>query len=164
MPRRRDILCAGTCGQLIWRGKGALPEGESMCRPCRAAHRTSKPEPGGICLQCGGPTPLGSQGRPRRACSDVCRRKIRIGVGERVGAKSAGRAKTVIEKPCFECGAITASRSSRSLCDACRQNHLERHNRAKNLLRRGVTTSSGRCMTVAELAARDCWTCHLCRK
>lgn len=37
MPRRPDILCAGTCGRLIWRGRGTLPEGQSMCNACRRA-------------------------------------------------------------------------------------------------------------------------------
>lgn len=35
MPRRPDVPCAGDCGKLIWRGRGTLPPGESMCRLCR---------------------------------------------------------------------------------------------------------------------------------
>lgn len=37
MPRRPDVLCAGTCGELIWRGTGSRTD--PMCRPCRREAR-----------------------------------------------------------------------------------------------------------------------------
>lgn len=37
MPHKPDLPCAGDCGKLLWRGSTSLPEGEAMCRPCRAA-------------------------------------------------------------------------------------------------------------------------------
>lgn len=46
MPRRRDLPCAA-CGELMWRGKGVLPAGQAMCRPCRAAGRKPSSEYGG---------------------------------------------------------------------------------------------------------------------
>lgn len=33
MPRKRDMPCAD-CGELMWRGKRVLPEGQARCRPC----------------------------------------------------------------------------------------------------------------------------------
>lgn len=39
MPRVRDVPCSGGCGNLIWRGNGCLPPGQSMCHPCRRERR-----------------------------------------------------------------------------------------------------------------------------
>lgn len=35
MARRRDTLCAGGCGSLLWSGSSSLPVGQRMCQPCR---------------------------------------------------------------------------------------------------------------------------------
>jgi len=39
MSRKPNVPCAGTCGRLIWGGRGSLPEGDRMCRDCRAKRR-----------------------------------------------------------------------------------------------------------------------------
>lgn len=36
MPTRPDVICAGGCGKLLWRGTGTLPPGESTCHECRS--------------------------------------------------------------------------------------------------------------------------------
>lgn len=35
MPRKPDMPCA-ECGNLMWRGKGVLPEGQATCTDCRS--------------------------------------------------------------------------------------------------------------------------------
>ena len=61
MARKRDTLCAGTCGKLIFSGKGCLPEGQAMCQPCRRERLKSE------CVICGRPT------RSAKTCSGDCR-------------------------------------------------------------------------------------------
>lgn len=41
MPRRPDRPCS-VCGTLMWRGTGALPDGEATCRSCRARRRPNR--------------------------------------------------------------------------------------------------------------------------
>ena len=44
LPRVPDLPCA-TCGNLMWRGRTSLPEGQARCHPCRRAdwqHGTRK--------------------------------------------------------------------------------------------------------------------------
>lgn len=43
--RKPTTLCAGTCGRLIFTGKGSLPPGRAMCRPCRRLKPTYLPPP-----------------------------------------------------------------------------------------------------------------------
>jgi hypothetical protein len=66
MPRVRDVPCAGTCGTLIWRGKGSLPPGQAKCQPCRATDRAN-PTPRD-CSVCG--AAFDSPGRS--TCSRRC--------------------------------------------------------------------------------------------
>lgn len=63
MPRRPDMPCA-VCGQLMWRGKGALPAGQATCRRCRAAARQR------ICEQCG--EQFEADRKSSRFCSLAC--------------------------------------------------------------------------------------------
>ena len=35
MPRSPDAVCAGSCGRLLWGGRGSLPPERRMCRPSR---------------------------------------------------------------------------------------------------------------------------------
>lgn len=79
MPRKPDVLCAGTCGQLIWVGRGSLPPGQAMCRPCRAARPKPaaksgyKPRPDrhGQCATCNATFKI--RGRSQQFCSATCR-------------------------------------------------------------------------------------------
>lgn len=45
MPHQPNVLCAGSCGRLLWSGgRGDLPAGEKMCRECgRAANSVQCP-------------------------------------------------------------------------------------------------------------------------
>jgi len=69
MARVRDVPCSGGCGNLIWRGKGCLPPGLSMCQPCRRGRREAGFEP---CVICGLEFRQPATGRPRKTCSDDC--------------------------------------------------------------------------------------------
>jgi hypothetical protein len=66
-------LCAGTCGRLIWRGRGTLPPGQAMCRNCRGHGRD------GPCPGCGSAfTPTRSaSGYRSRVCSVECGNIVR---------------------------------------------------------------------------------------
>lgn len=48
------------CGELMWRGRGSLPEGQAVCRPCRRL----KPKPRSCCSICGGPITMGPSSLP----------------------------------------------------------------------------------------------------
>jgi endogenous inhibitor of DNA gyrase (YacG/DUF329 family) len=50
MPRNPDMPCAD-CGQMMWRSRTSLPEGQAKCRPCRrtAALASARPD----CVGCG---------------------------------------------------------------------------------------------------------------
>jgi hypothetical protein len=76
MPRVRDVPCSGNCGKLIWRGRGCLPPGQSMCQECRRARREA-PRP---CPQCGSEyLPMaGGDTYRRRVCSPDCGQAVRL--------------------------------------------------------------------------------------
>ena len=48
MPRRPDVPC-NRCGELMWRGEGSRPEGQSRCRTCRGIEaQPYGPRPGSV--------------------------------------------------------------------------------------------------------------------
>jgi hypothetical protein len=65
MARRADVLCAGGCGQLIFRGRGSLPPGQARCLTCRRAN----PGKQWICAGCG--VSFWARGK-RQFCSLSC--------------------------------------------------------------------------------------------
>lgn len=157
MARKRDILCAGTCGRLIWRGKGCLPEGRAMCKPCRAQRRGELP-PTSLCANAGcgrafvpRATDGGrNRGKPTKTCSESCRIA-------RMVAANGGRERP---HPCPDsCGQMVTGHVFKR-CEACRAVRLQARNRRKNMARRGVSPCST--MTLRQLGDRDRWRCHLC--
>ena len=38
MARVPDVICAGSCGTLLWASRTSLPEGKAMCRACGASN------------------------------------------------------------------------------------------------------------------------------
>lgn len=86
-PRRRvshpPLTCA-SCGGVMKRGRGSLPQGEARCYGCRRSapavstlrnrQPPSRPVVAG-CLRCG--VPLEAPSRVRRYCSADCARKAR---------------------------------------------------------------------------------------
>lgn len=82
MPRRPDLAC-NRCGALMWRGTGALPEGEARCRPCRAVEpqANSRRRADRTCDACG------TSYAPHTARSRFCSR--------RCSARWAGEARRI---------------------------------------------------------------------
>lgn len=81
MPKRPDVLCAGSCGRLIWSGSGCLPPGQAMCRACRAEVRSTKPRPprarprfSATCETCS--VSFRARTRKQRYCSVACRNVV----------------------------------------------------------------------------------------
>jgi hypothetical protein len=159
MPRRPDILCAGTCGRLIWRGRGCLPEGQAMCRACR---RTSvvecKPRATTVlsvtktCSGCGREfVAVRPNGRTsfRVTCSDACVRIVQ---------KRQGEIRT-----CADCGSACRSFMARPRCKSCSAAYAHARNRRKCAQRRGASPL-GPALTITQLGDRDRWICHLCRR
>lgn len=72
MPSR-DLPCA-SCGTLMWRSRGSLPEGRARCQPCRRHDRAGR-----TCPECAAPV----DGRGAKYCSRACanRARPRAGVG-----------------------------------------------------------------------------------
>lgn len=145
MPRRRDIRCAGTCGQLIWRGRGTLPEGEGTCRACRAERRVglSRPPKVQLCTHCGGAFARATAGQS--ACSHAC--------------DIASR--TLRPWACPGCGDVVLSFTGTKLCPPCKAARTQAHNRVKNAKRRGAAVS-GPMLTMPQMGLREGWRCHLC--
>lgn len=76
MPRRPDIPCAGTCGKLIWRGRGGLPPGQATCRDCRRSVAMTPSQSANhlgdqswLCCVCGATF---TAERARSTCSRAC--------------------------------------------------------------------------------------------
>jgi 5-methylcytosine-specific restriction endonuclease McrA len=81
MARKPDVVCAGQCGRLLWRGRGSRPN--PTCRECRKIAPTPydvesrKGAPVGtifMCEMCSGEFTSGESGRSqvRRFCSVAC--------------------------------------------------------------------------------------------
>lgn len=60
--RKKDVPCAGGCGEFVWRGKGCLPPGEATCQRCRRSRRVA------TCVICGNEFP----GTSAKTCSKAC--------------------------------------------------------------------------------------------
>lgn len=147
MTRKPDTRCAGTCGKLLWGGRGALPPGQRMCRPCRVS--VPRLDITRSCEACGSTFTVRHRAIPSRACSVACGAKLR--------QYSSG--------PCVDCGQQTERQATQEgrLCVACALDRRRAYFRAKNAVRRGVPRPSRR-LSIIELGTRDAWKCHLCRR
>lgn len=155
MPYKPDAPCAGGCGKLLWGGRGSLPDGERMCRPCRALH-------GRPCSTTGG----AKQGPPREC--PVCHSMFRgdkntcsvpCGVSLR-NQRPGGYRGTREPHPCARCGDPTRRYSG--CCDACLPAERRARYQRSNLRRRAP--SLGPILSIDEVAERDGWRCHLCSR
>ena len=155
MPRRADVLCAGTCGQLIWRGRGGLPPGQAMCRSCRRAKRLTQMRPA-LCERCGQrfeSTWVSSTRGWRKTCSQDCRYAVCRAV--RNDPKDG---------PCADCGETTTGCGRPLRCRKCAAERRRAIQRRHDSMRRGAKPSRSYPMTLGQLGARDGWRCHLCGK
>lgn len=100
MARVRDVPCSGGCGQLIWRGKGCLPPGQSMCQKCRRARRSAV-QGAADCVQCGAPIRLGVESYQRKTCSTDCFKAWRAEHAKAIGAANL---KHDPNRTCEVCG------------------------------------------------------------
>lgn len=95
MARKKNVLCAGTCGQLMWGGSTSLPPGQAMCLACRAgisppppsAPKRVKPPP--TCTEPGCDRPYDARGLCKHHYAKV------YGVEKR---KARQRAKTHLRR------------------------------------------------------------------
>lgn len=94
MSRVRDVPCSGGCGQLVWRGKGCLPPGQSKCQQCRRAAR-QRP-----CAACG--TTFTPPDKKRTTCSLTCR-SVRFAEVQAIGV-AAARSRRRPDPQCEVCG------------------------------------------------------------
>lgn len=145
MARKPDIVCAGPCGRLIWRGRGCLPEGQAMCNACR---RALPPRPKSrTCSVCGASFTR-MPGNQSRTCSSAC---------------AIERMRKALGKPrqCRDCSVPMLSHMPTPRCPDC----VRERNRIKCQRRRdagrGRTKYDG--LTIFDLGDRDGWRCHLCR-
>lgn len=154
MPRNPDTPCAGGCGKILWGGRGSLPPGERMCRPCRTAAGGWRQSamPMLQCPVCGG---LFRRNNPRQqTCSVECGVSLR-------NQRPGGYRGTQTPKPCEQCGVEThrfASFSGTYFCVDCAEARRRARTQRRNLMRR----ASGEGMSIIELGDRDGWRCHLC--
>lgn len=84
MPRQ---LTCRACGSPMWIGTGSLPQGQAMCRPCRAEHAGNPPRgaPPTACAWCKRPFRSVRSGSGwTMACSKACAQFARTGDRGRV--------------------------------------------------------------------------------
>lgn len=134
MPRRPDIPCAG-CGELMWRGTGALPPGEAKCNSCwrsEIVHGSVNRgyRKGCRCAEC-------------RQANTEAGREYRAARKQRTGLVQARRTYAP-QLPCVSCGKTVSARSAKPTCKRCR---------------RGLSISRERRQAIYE---RDGWTCGFC--
>lgn len=78
MARRPDTPCSG-CGKLLFRGRGSLPPGQMMCRPCRTERFGKTRE--ATCAHCSGAfRSVRHTGRWTETCSLSCAQQRRLRV------------------------------------------------------------------------------------
>ncbi len=137
MPRVPDAPCSGGCGRLIWRGKGCLPPGQSMCQPCRRERKTQV-QVQLTCTVCAAKFAYKASGgfRPK-TCSPLCAERLRARRRE-------------ASHPCPDCGR-PAIGVPRRRCDACREVRLKATWRRKADRRRQAT--------IARRPTRTCLRC-----
>lgn len=146
---QKSGTCAG-CHKAMWRGSTSRPQGEAMCRPCRAHRRRVT----AVCRACENTfVAEHSRGRDQKTCSSACRYAV----------MRAARLGTPLARPCPDCGIPVTGYQPTKRCDSCRAVRTRHHNRVKNVRRRGAQVAGGT-LTLPELGARDGWRCHLCRK
>lgn len=92
MARQPDRLCAGGCGELLWRGTGSTDN--PTCRNCRREQARKS------CEQCGGEFSLSRRGRHRtraKFCSKACQRLAQIKYADpRAASKANSRARRAV--------------------------------------------------------------------
>lgn len=146
MPRVRDVLCAGGCGNLVWRGTGCLPPGEATCQPCRRSRKSvGAPATCSICGQGFASRRMGN-GRMKATCSPGC----------------AHVARFVRRGPCVDCGTAVTGTGRPLLCRSCADGRRRTRQRRHDSMRRGAKPVREYPLTLAALGRRDCWRCHLC--
>lgn len=166
MMPRSGMPCAGVCGKLLsGGGRGSLPPGERTCRECRR----KQPRPYGP--RSGDPTrrarvvELRRQGLSYRRIAaligfsyDTVSSDLRLaGVDlPAIRAECATRNRSL--HPCQECGAQTDRWGRR--CEPCAEAGRRVRWQRKNLKRR----ADGEPMSIREVAERNGWRCHLCRR
>lgn len=126
MARRPDVLCAGGCGKLMFRGAGSLIPGKATCRACRAA-RPKRPRPGhdAVCLVCAKPfrSVRKSSGTWTQTCSRACGMDHRYGAGRTRQRSRAG------ERLCEVCGReYTPSYGEQRTCSRACGTKINRYN------------------------------------
>lgn len=146
----RKTMPCGRCGGPVWRGRGSLPRGEAVCRPCRRAQPVAYGPRASTattmaCLVCGGSFQKAPSTR-RKTCSASCRRKAVKGLHA--------------ARPCLDCGSPIPA--VRRRCDDCRDALARERWRAKNRFRRAVARdSAAEPYTLAEIAERDGYRCQI---
>lgn len=154
MPRRPDVPCAGSCGKLMWRGRGSLPPGKAMCHPCRSDPKRAKIKSCSACTA-GFEVRIGA-GRTRSTCSDAC-------AAAAVAAGVRRNAARMTLRPCADCSISTTRRGHVPLCLPCAKARRSAHYRRKCAIRRGAA-AVGVSLTIEQLGERDGWRCHLCQR
>ena len=133
-----------------------------MCVDCRKAHwrvkdrkRRGKPAVPDVDLQppcegCGAELEHPSSSKPRRLCDDCLEANRVKGLRDRLGyglCKNCKRPKEQI---------------GNRRCDECRVDFRKAAERRRNVKRRSVRDLRNDRYTLAEIAERDGWKCHLC--
>lgn len=152
MARKPDTPCAGGCGRLLYGGSASLPDGERTCWPCRRLGRGPSRAKSRVCVICGVPfKPCDHLDRLQTTCSRQC------------GAVSRLAGLHTMRRPARNCGACgtTAVTWPTVYCPTCRTKRRRERNQRQNLRRRAGGT---RIMSIREVAERDQWRCHLCRR
>lgn len=159
-------MCA--CGQPSAEAKPYMsPKVRRMCAVCRTAHWRAKDrkrrglppvddpmwQPDCSC----GAKLVRTSSRPRRTCDDC---------------KAKNRRHIVQSRPgygiCEGCGGSRPIKGGRRFCESCSAQLAKARNRRKNTKRRaarmrGAVIEVER-YTTQEIAERDNWTCHLCKR
>lgn len=157
----KQAPCAGGCGKMLWISRTSLAPGEATCRECRRREpRPYGPRPSSPLIR--EAVELRSEGYSYNQIG------LLLGISrqsawERV--KSAGKLDSDVRSrsaPCIDCQRLTIRKTNRGrLCEECAGARRRAMWQRKNLKRRA---GGGEPMTVVELAERDRWRCHLCRK
>lgn len=148
MPRVPDVLCAGPCGRLIWRGRGCLPPGKAMCRRCRASTPRSARMKRSVCSVCAADFSQTTRSKSR-TCSAACAKALMLRSLGRLGA-------------CRDCGTGVVSHMPTPRCPPCDRERNRRKCQRRRDAGHGRVKHDG--MTIFQLGDRDGWRCHLCRR
>jgi len=135
---KKGIACA-RCGGLVWGGKGSLPEGHAVCRPCRKAdpvprrYRDGRPKVAIQCPVCG--TDFVPFVERVKTCSRSCGQIFRIQMASAQADPAERRARE--------------------------RERWQAKNRRRRAAKRGKPSEP---YTLAEIAERDRHRCQLCRR